>query len=73
MALTDAAQVAHARFILYETPEYLEEAISRTRACLMLTSLEDPMRSNITQNLERLERERLDGFGVTHALPHSHS
>ena len=68
-ALTTAAQLAHIRFMLYETPEYLEEAISRTRARLISTSLEDPKYSDIIQLLEELKRTRLDDFGVIDAIP----
>jgi len=71
-ALAAAAQIARARFIFYGTPEHLEEAISRTRAWLVSTSLEDPKRGDIIQRLERLERRRLDNFGVTNALPEVH-
>ena len=71
-AFAAAAQIARSRFILYGTPESLEEAISRSRAHLVSTSLEDPKRTDIIQVLERLERRRLDNFGVTHALPEAH-
>ena len=68
-ALTTAAQLTHIRFMLYETPEYLEEAISRTRAHLISTSLEDPEYSDTIQLLEELKRTRLDDFGVIHTIP----
>jgi len=71
-ALAAAAQVARSRFIFYGTPEFLEEAISRTRAHLNSTSLDDPKCADIIQSLERLERRRLDNFGITHALPEAH-
>ena len=72
IALSTAAEAAHFRFILDGTAEQLEQAISRTRAHLISTSLEDPKRGDIIQFLEGLERERLDNFGVTHALPEAH-
>ena len=71
-ALAEAAQIAHWRFVLLGTPEYLEEAIYRTRAHLVSTPLEDPDRGDIIQFLEGLERRRLDDFGVTRALPEAH-
>ena len=71
-ALAAAAQTARSRFIFYGTPEYSEEAISRARAHLSSTSLEDPKRADIIQSLERLEKRRLDNFGITHALPEAH-
>ena len=71
-ALAVAANLAHGRFILFRTPEYLEEAISRTRAHLISTSLQDPKRGHIIQFLEGLERRRLDDFGITHAIPEVH-
>jgi len=71
-ALAEAARVAYGRFILYETPEYLEETISRTRARLISTSLEDPQHGDIIQFLEVLERKRLNDFGLIHALPEAH-
>ena len=72
VALAAAANLAHGRFILFGTPEYLEEAISRTRTRLISTSLEDPERGHIIQFLEGLERRRLHGFGITHAIPEVH-
>ena len=71
-ALADAAQLAYHRFNLYNIPEHLEDAISRTRAHLISTPLEDPKRGDIIQNLEELERRRLGNFGITHALPGAH-
>jgi CHAT domain-containing protein len=71
-ALAAAANLAYGRFILFGTPEYLEEAISRTRVRLISTSLEDSKRGDVTQFLEELERRRLDDFGITHAIPEVH-
>ena len=72
IALAAAVELAHCRFILYGTPECLEEAISRARARLISMSLEDPERADILQFLEKLEMTRLKNFGVTHALPEAH-
>jgi len=71
-ALAEAADLAHWRFVLHGSPEYLEEAISRSRAHLISTSLENPKRRNIIQFVEGLERRSLDDFGVTHGLPEVH-
>ena len=71
-ALADAAGIAHDRFILHGTPEYLEEAISRTRTHLISTSPEDPKHGDIVQSLEGLERRRLKIFGITHAVQEAH-
>ena len=71
-ALASAARLAYNRFNLYETPEHLEETISRTRAHLISTSLEDPERGDIVQVLEELERRRLENFGIMHTLPEAH-
>ena len=71
-ALAAAAQIARSRFIFYGTPEYLEEAISRTRAHLISTSSEDPKYGNIVKSLEGLEKRRLKNFGITHAVPEAH-
>ena len=67
-ALADTARIAHERFVLHETPEYLEEAISRTRAHLISTSLEDPKHGDIVQSLKGLESRRLKNFGITRDL-----
>ena len=71
-ALAGAAQLAYDRFILYETLEHLEDAISRTRTHLISTPLEDPKHGDIIQVLEKLERRRLGNFGITHDLPEAH-
>ena len=71
-ALSAAADIAYGRFLVYGTPELLEEAISRTRAHLISTSLEDPKRGGIIQLLEDLEGRRLNNFGLKHAFPDPH-
>jgi len=71
-ALAEAAQIAHNRFILLGTPEYLEEAISRTRTHLISTPFEDPKYGDIVQSLEELERTGFKNFGITHTLPEVH-
>ena len=72
VALADAARIAHYRFTLHGTPEYLEEAISRTRTHLISTSPEDPKHGDIVQSLKGLERRRRKNFGITHAVPEAH-
>ena len=62
VALSQAALIARTRFIFYGTPEYLQEVISHTHACLISTSPEDPKRGGIIQHLEELERTRLEDF-----------
>ena len=72
-ALTAAANVALCRSNFYWTlPEYLEEAISRTRALLISTPLEDFQRGDTIQLLETLERRWFDEFGIPSALPEAH-
>jgi len=58
-----------ARYIFHQNPGYLEEAISRYRACFGFTSLEDPDRSEIIHSLEELRGRRFEEFGVTNGLP----
>ena len=54
-SLTLAAQFARYRFVFCENPDYLEDAIIRTRAHLGSISLEDPERGDIIQSLVELE------------------
>jgi len=68
-----AAQLARNRFNVYGYPEYLEDAISRTRAYLGSTSLEDPKRSAMIYLLFKLEKTRFDDFGITNGPPNMHS
>jgi len=68
-----AVQLATDRFNLYGYPEYLEDAISRTRAYLGSTSLEDPKRSAMIYLLFKLEKTRFDDFGITNGPPNMHS
>jgi hypothetical protein len=68
-SLTLAAQFARYRFVFNENPDYLEDAIIRTRAHLGSISLEDPERGDIIQSLVELERQRFDGFGITNGIP----
>ena len=68
-----AADIAYSGFIVYGTPEHLEEAISRTHAHLISTSPEDPERGDIVRSLEELKMRRLNDFGITHALLEAHS
>jgi CHAT domain-containing protein len=64
-----AELLAERRFIFYGNPEYLEEAIVRTRARLDSVSLDDPERGDIIRSLARLERDRFNEFGITNDLP----
>jgi len=68
-----AAWLAGNRFNSYGYPEYLEDAISCTRAYLGSTSLEDPKGSEIIHSLFKLERTRFDDFGVTNGPQNMHS
>jgi len=68
-SLTLTAQFARYRFVFCENPDYLEDAIIRTRAHLGSISLEDPERGDIIQSLVELERQRFDGFGITNGIP----
>ena len=68
-----AAELARGRFNIYGYPEYLEDAISRTRAHLGSISLKDPKRSVVIHSLFELERKRFNDFGVTNGLPNMDS
>ena len=64
-AMMMAAKLAESRFQFYEKPEYLEEAIFRSRILLSAMSFENPDRHIITEALAGLEKFRFDEFGVT--------
>ena len=67
LALNLAGSLARARFFYYGSPEYLEEAIFRTRSHLraMSSDSEDPQRHLIAQSLTILEQVRMDEYFVT--------
>jgi CHAT domain-containing protein len=71
-SLMHAVPLARLRFEFYGNPEYLEEAIIRTRALLGSISLEDPKRGDVIQSLVELEKRRFDEFGITNGLPGAH-
>jgi len=58
-ALAAAAQIARS---FHGTPEFLEEAISRTRAHLISTSLEDPKHAEAMCNAEVIEASPLQSL-----------
>ena len=67
LALNLAGSLARARFFYYGSPEYLEDALFRTRAHLgaMSSDSEDPERHLIAQSLALLEKVRLNEYFVT--------
>ena len=60
-----ATALAQYRFTFYGNPEHLEEAILRIRTHLRMMSSEDPLRQEMTRDLERLEKTRFDEFTFT--------
>ena len=67
LALNLAGSLARARFFYSMNPEYLEEALFRTRAHLraMSSDSEDPQRHLIAQSLALLEKLRLYEYSDT--------
>ena len=67
LALNLAGSLARARFFHHMKPEYLEEALFRTRAHLraMSSDSEDPQRHLIAQSLALLEKLRLYEYSDT--------
>ena len=73
LSLSVAANLAFGRFVLSGEPEYLEEAIIRSRAYLDSLPLEDPERGKTILFLANLERTRFNEFGITNSLEEVHS
>ena len=61
------------RFGYHAKPEFLEDAINRLRALLIVPSIPGLFRTIITGSLERLEQKRFDYFGVTRDYVETHS
>jgi hypothetical protein len=68
-ALEFAAVLALSRCLLYGNPEYLEEAISRSRTHLSVLSPEDPKRGPAMHTLVELESRRFGESGIKKGLP----
>ncbi|KAI0298378.1 CHAT domain-containing protein [Multifurca ochricompacta] len=63
-----AATLALIRAIMYPNPEYLEEAVSRSRTLLGSSSLDNDIRYSIVDNMAFLAEMRFKNFGLTEAL-----
>ena len=59
-----ARALARFRFTYDSKPEYLAEAIFRTRTYLNAMSSEHPRRPSVMRDLAGLEKERLEAFGI---------
>ena len=59
-----AASLARSRLAFYSKPEYLAEAIFRTRTCLNAISSEGPDHRFYMELLAKLEKQRCEEFGV---------
>ena len=68
MASSFAGSLTALRWAFYGNPEYLEEAILRSRSFLNTISLDDPRRPGRLQSLARIEKIRFDEFGVTNRV-----
>ena len=64
-AITLIIRLIDARLTRCAKPEYLEDAIRRLRALLIMPSLPDCDRTAITSSLDRCVQQRFDYFGVT--------
>ncbi|KAI0298380.1 hypothetical protein B0F90DRAFT_1926586 [Multifurca ochricompacta] len=73
MASASAALLAYIRASIYPNPEYLEEAISRSRTLLGSSSLNNDLRRKVTHDMASLAKMRFNNFGLAEALHESHS
>lgn len=73
LALDLAVDLAHARFLFFGKPEYLEDAILCHRTYLGSLSPEDPKCCATKRTLLELESKRFDKFDVKKYLPELHS
>ena len=71
-ASTSATVFALARSHMFRKPEYLEQAIHRSRTLLAELPPEHSNRSSVMNALADLQRDRLDGSGVASGLEETH-
>src|SRR6266702_5166634 len=65
------AALATARSVTHEIPEYLEEAIYRTHACIGSSSVKEPFHSTSAFNLEGAANQRFRHFGSIEGVEES--
>ncbi|KAI0298410.1 CHAT domain-containing protein [Multifurca ochricompacta] len=63
-----AATLMSMRANFYPNPEYLEEAISRSRTLLGSSSLDNDLRHKVIHGMAILAEQRFNNFGLTEAL-----
>jgi tetratricopeptide (TPR) repeat protein len=72
-SLLAAALAAHRDITFFRNPEYSEVAISRLRAALTSTSIDEKLRFCLTQALSRRARNRFDDYNLSESLEEANS